>query len=292
MSDRYKYTGRELEAAAGLYNDRDRVLILSLGRFMTPDRMGFAAGDMDLYRYAGNGFQNGTDPSGDLLYAEGRAAAQDYINWIAKQKGVYDEHFAPYKGEAVSLRAVPVGNDYYQFVMPVGNEDSRKIRAAIPLYAGDSWTQDSLKALDTGYTYNRAIFWEKANSDDPKAKKYSDGQWWNLSMKEWRPPDTSPAPKSTFDIVAEETGKGLDELGSMTVERAKQIAHTAEKAAEFAGKVVDDPRQAALDAVDGIRNAGAAASNALSRAEGNYARPRGSLCEGSGRFRSKCSEHG
>ncbi len=53
FSDRYKYTGRELEAAAGLYNDRDRVLILSLGHFMTPDRMGFAAGDMDLYRYAG-----------------------------------------------------------------------------------------------------------------------------------------------------------------------------------------------------------------------------------------------
>ncbi len=206
VSDRYKYTGRELEAAAGLYNDRDRVLILSLGRFTTPDRMGFAAGDMDLYRYAGNGFENGSDPSGDILYAHGSAAAQDYVNWIAKQKGTFDEISAPYKGAAVGLRAVPVGNDYYQIVAT--DENIRKIREAIPLYAGDSWTQDSLTALTLGYTYNRAIFWEKADQGATTVHQYSDGQRWNLKMKEWRTPDTSEVPQGSWSAAREGLGHG------------------------------------------------------------------------------------
>jgi len=36
--------------------------------FLTKDRMGFAAGDLQLYRYAGNGFTNGSDPSGNYLF--------------------------------------------------------------------------------------------------------------------------------------------------------------------------------------------------------------------------------
>ena len=85
-SDRYKYTGRELEAVAGLYNERDRVLSLALGRFLTPDREGFAAGDVDLYRYAGNGYTNGSDPSGNALIVESQTAATAFIERLGEFK--------------------------------------------------------------------------------------------------------------------------------------------------------------------------------------------------------------
>jgi len=63
--DRYQYTGREFDnVGGGVLHLRDRVLSLDLLRFLTPDRLGFAAGDSNLTRYVGNGFPNGTDPSG------------------------------------------------------------------------------------------------------------------------------------------------------------------------------------------------------------------------------------
>jgi len=71
--DRYKYTGREADVG-GLLFLRDRVLDLGSGRFLTRDRMGFAAGDANLTRYVGNGFTNGTDPSGfDKWYYDRRS---------------------------------------------------------------------------------------------------------------------------------------------------------------------------------------------------------------------------
>jgi len=39
-------------------------MAMDINVFLTKDRMGFGAGDLQLYRYAGNGFTNGTDPSG------------------------------------------------------------------------------------------------------------------------------------------------------------------------------------------------------------------------------------
>ena len=59
-----RFTGREYDAAAELYYYRNRYYDAALGKFLTEDPSGFAAGDANLYRYVGNGPTNATDPSG------------------------------------------------------------------------------------------------------------------------------------------------------------------------------------------------------------------------------------
>ena len=48
----------------GNYDFRNRVYSPTLGRWLTNDPLGFAAGDVNFYRYVGNGPGNGLDPSG------------------------------------------------------------------------------------------------------------------------------------------------------------------------------------------------------------------------------------
>jgi RHS repeat-associated protein len=62
--DRFKFTGREYDAATGLYYYRARYYDPAAGRFISRDPKGFDAGDVNLYRYVGNGPANGSDPSG------------------------------------------------------------------------------------------------------------------------------------------------------------------------------------------------------------------------------------
>ena len=59
-----RFTGREYDAAAELYYYRNRYYDAVLGRFLSQDPIGFAAGDANLYRYVGNGPTNATDPTG------------------------------------------------------------------------------------------------------------------------------------------------------------------------------------------------------------------------------------
>jgi RHS repeat-associated protein len=61
---RFVYTGRELDAESGLYQYRARYYDAAAGRFLSEDPSGFAGGDANLYRYAGNSVTNLTDPSG------------------------------------------------------------------------------------------------------------------------------------------------------------------------------------------------------------------------------------
>jgi len=58
------YTGRELDPATGLYYYRVRYYHPHLGRFLTRDPLGYAAGDTNLYRYCGNTPLVGVDPLG------------------------------------------------------------------------------------------------------------------------------------------------------------------------------------------------------------------------------------
>jgi RHS repeat-associated protein len=62
--DRFKFTGRELDAETGFYYFRARYYDPATGRFVTQDPIGFDAGDANLYRYVGNGPTNDTDRSG------------------------------------------------------------------------------------------------------------------------------------------------------------------------------------------------------------------------------------
>ncbi|MFO0852426.1 MAG: RHS repeat-associated core domain-containing protein [Gemmataceae bacterium] len=62
--DRYAWTGRELDGALGFQYHRARMYDVGAGRWLSEDPAGFAAGDPNLYRYAGNSPTNATDPSG------------------------------------------------------------------------------------------------------------------------------------------------------------------------------------------------------------------------------------
>ena|GEM_PF-901938 len=64
FGDRFKYTGREFDAATGLQYNRARYYDAAVGTWINLDPSGFSAGDPNLYRYVGNGPTNGTDPSG------------------------------------------------------------------------------------------------------------------------------------------------------------------------------------------------------------------------------------
>ncbi|WP_040571126.1 RHS repeat-associated core domain-containing protein, partial [Methyloversatilis thermotolerans] len=61
--NRLKYTGRE-DDGTGLYYYRARYYDPVIGRFISEDPLGFAAGDVNFYAYVGNNPVNANDPSG------------------------------------------------------------------------------------------------------------------------------------------------------------------------------------------------------------------------------------
>ncbi|MFT3883602.1 MAG: putative Ig domain-containing protein [Gemmatales bacterium] len=72
VADRYLFTSREYDAELGLYYYRARYYDPSIGRFLSEDPKGIAAGDFNLYRYVGNSPHNYTDPSGEQAIVEYR----------------------------------------------------------------------------------------------------------------------------------------------------------------------------------------------------------------------------
>ena len=70
----FAYTGREWDPAAGFYFYRARWYDPRAGRFLSEDPLGFAAGDVNLSRYVGNGATLWVDPSG-MAWGWGAAVA-------------------------------------------------------------------------------------------------------------------------------------------------------------------------------------------------------------------------
>ena len=58
------YTGREFDAEIGLQYNRARYYDAKVGRWISEDPIGFAAGDYNVNRYVGNSPTNATDPTG------------------------------------------------------------------------------------------------------------------------------------------------------------------------------------------------------------------------------------
>ncbi|MDA1054030.1 MAG: hypothetical protein O3C40_26575, partial [Planctomycetota bacterium] len=61
---RYLFTSREYDSATGLQYNRARWYDTEVGRWISEDPMGLAAGDSNLARYVHNSASNSTDPSG------------------------------------------------------------------------------------------------------------------------------------------------------------------------------------------------------------------------------------
>ena len=62
--DRFGFTSREYETDTGLYYFRTRTLDPEIGRFLSPDTVGFSEIDFNLYRYATNNPIDKVDPTG------------------------------------------------------------------------------------------------------------------------------------------------------------------------------------------------------------------------------------
>lgn len=62
----YLFTGRRFDPESGNYYYRARIYSPSLGRFLSMDPLGLAAGDYNLYRYVFNNPVNFVDPTGKL----------------------------------------------------------------------------------------------------------------------------------------------------------------------------------------------------------------------------------
>lgn len=60
----FQYTGREWDAATGLYYYRARAYDADTGRFLQEDPIFFSGGDLNIYRYVGSNPINFSDPSG------------------------------------------------------------------------------------------------------------------------------------------------------------------------------------------------------------------------------------
>ncbi len=63
----FGYTGRMFDSNTGLQNNLNRWYDPTIGRWISKDPIGFAAGDSNLYRYVGNSPTNATDPSGEVV---------------------------------------------------------------------------------------------------------------------------------------------------------------------------------------------------------------------------------
>jgi RHS repeat-associated protein len=80
---RYGYTGRELDRVSGMMDYRARWYDPRLGRFLTRDPLGFAAGDPNLYRYVHNDPFDAVDPTGLLQTHYASGACGDPLRGLA-----------------------------------------------------------------------------------------------------------------------------------------------------------------------------------------------------------------
>ncbi len=84
----FTYTGREFDAESGLYYYRARYYDAATGRFINQDPIGFAAGDLNLYRYVFNSPVNLRDPDGRFIQVlAARCAFGAVIGGVAAANG-------------------------------------------------------------------------------------------------------------------------------------------------------------------------------------------------------------
>lgn len=78
----FGYTGKYFDELTGMQNSWNRWYSPKMGRFISQDPIGFAAGDANLYRYVGNSPTMATDPSG-LEKVLGISFSEDNVTQIA-----------------------------------------------------------------------------------------------------------------------------------------------------------------------------------------------------------------
>jgi RHS repeat-associated protein len=80
-----------LDDATGLQNNLNRWYDAALGRWISEDPIGFAAGDPNLYRYVANSTANLVDPNGLQQLAGKEKTAKERLIEKAEEHGVGDQ---------------------------------------------------------------------------------------------------------------------------------------------------------------------------------------------------------
>jgi RHS repeat-associated protein len=145
--DRFKFAEMEYDSTTGQYFDHARNYDSSLGRFISLDPKGFAAGDRDLYRYVANDPTDETDPSGLMGGSAGYTAA-----------------YAPF------YSATP---GYYQWSGP--SEDSLTLDDVIR--SGDAFAAGAADSLTSGLsTQLRAQIYGEIATQNHQGRWFTGGQ--------------------------------------------------------------------------------------------------------------------
>ncbi len=102
---RYLFTSREFDTATKLQYNRARYYDAAVGRWISEDPLGFAAGDANVGRYVGNRPTGATDPSGldrRIMCFGHMWLLVDTYNSSGNKKGQLELSFDPWRGFAVS----------------------------------------------------------------------------------------------------------------------------------------------------------------------------------------------
>jgi len=82
IENRFTYTAREWDGEVGLFYYRNRFYNPQIGRFISEDPVGFAGGDINLYRYVYDNPTNFTDPEGLwVVQAIGTGLGAGFAAW-------------------------------------------------------------------------------------------------------------------------------------------------------------------------------------------------------------------
>jgi RHS repeat-associated protein len=133
--NRFLFTGREWIGEIGLYDYRNRVYSPELGRFLQTDAIRFEAGDVNLYRYVGNGAVDYWDPFG--------------LEWTEKANSITLS--GSWTSSSVSYRAdgTPAANGY-QILHVLGNYEAAASEICVCSETGaeESRTGVRIKTVD------------------------------------------------------------------------------------------------------------------------------------------------
>jgi RHS repeat-associated protein len=195
FNNRFKFTGREYASSSGIYEYRNRAYHPGLGRFVSEDPKGFAAGDYNLFRYCGNDPVNKTDPMGleyDEPFTSPDAVARDF-NKIYNKLSIRENM-------EYGSRIYKTAAGKYSYAKPAaGTEGDSKTRKDIPHGAKVAGDIHSHGDYSTGYT-------------DREGRKHITGRV-NRSQSNWRSKDSfeSDKPSRSDKNFWHNEGKGQKE---------------------------------------------------------------------------------
>jgi hypothetical protein len=161
--------------------------------FSRKDCLGFDAGDGNLYRYVFNDPTNATDPTGRLLFVQGKVLAENYVKWLEGDKDnlftkAYETDIGPGLSE-VAAHAIRDGNlegkEHYLILLntkALGDKEKDTLEKIRNFKTESPNDQAALAAL-VGADKNIELYWK----EEEDGRFTVDGKKVNLKFREVHP---------------------------------------------------------------------------------------------------------